>query len=92
LLRVQTNCACQEVEKSTNESSDAARFEVVAKPNAWARTVTRSVQQEEKRIRASDETIVAEHPDLKRADVATQLGISARTVYNALARQKQSSS
>src|SRR5439155_17301015 len=73
------------------DSAMAPKFEVVAKPNNWVRTVTRSVQQEEKRVRVSDEMIVSfvvDHPEMKRVDVTAQLGISERKVYGALARHR----
>jgi hypothetical protein len=73
------------------DSALAPKFEVIARPNHWARAVTRSAQQGEKRMPVSDERVVSfvlGHPDVKRAEVAACLGISERKVYGALARYK----
>ncbi len=73
------------------DSAMAPRFEVVARPNSWVQAAARQRAQEKKRVRVSDEAVVAyvsEHPDLKRTEVATQLGISERKVYGALARHR----
>lgn len=72
-------------------SAIAPKFEIVVTPNNWARAVTRSVQQREKRTRVSDDLVVSfirAHPEMKRADVAARLGISERKVYGALAHPK----